>query len=1673
MRLPPLQNHNKMKRLRNHFSKFLLLATVLSVTSAMGQISANYLIPGPTVGCGSLAVDFQDISTGNPTGWFWDFGNGLTSTDQNPLMLFNVGMYDVKLIVTDSLVSDTIIYNNIIKVFANPEANFTTDLTSGCLPLEVSFEDLSLSSSPIVSWFWDFGDGGNNISSNPTYTFDEEGAYDISLLVMDSNQCSNLISYSNFIKTEDKPIIDFLATPEFSCYSSQQVYFQNNTQNSNLYNYEWDFGDGQISSFQNPSHLYSNQGVYNVKLKVFSSICIDSVLKSDFIIVDGLLDVDFTADDSVGCEGGFTVNFNDISSEYTTSWLWDFGDGNTSALKNPTHTYTNKGFYDVTLKVTNQGNCLEQMTKPQYIELKPVPDIQFQTIDSVGCQLPFIVQLQDSTENVNSWVWKMDGTTLGNTQQLQYSVSNSGSFNIELEVEGVNGCKNSLVKNQYINIDPIQLSFTSNIQNGCAPLNVEFISQPISLSNIVEYVWDFGNGSQSYSQTPIEQYQNEGIFDISLLVENELGCTAKLVKNSFIKTTKPANTHFVASSSVICGNDSVIFSDLSTSTQPINSWYWDFDEGPYLNSTLQNPIHVFSDTGYHQVSLITEVNGCLDTLSIDSFIYVAAPIALFYPTQNCENYNQIQFHNESIDFDSCVWDFGDGNFSSTTHPNHVYSSYGVYDIKLQVFNTNANCTGKLLKKIAVEPAYPNLVVDSNFSTSGCPPLTVLFHDASPYSDANLNSPFNVADKILFGDGNYSNNNYQNTYENPGYYNVQHIVGNPLGCLDTLTYDSLIHVYDAQANFSVGNIVGCNPFQLELIDNSFSDDSIVSWNWKSNGQFSTLQTPIFSYINEGDYSAVLKIITMDGCEDSLMLQSLVQHTPVKGIVDYTETACFSDTITLASNSSGENISLEWGFSLSDSSIVQVHLNSTGVWKSNLIVTDINQCVDTALIEIEIMKPEANFSIDQVSTNCPPLLCGFEDLSSSSVTDWKWIFSDSSVYDLQNPSKLFSSSGSYDVQLIVTDSLGCLDTLNINDAIQIDGPSGNFVLSDDEVCSLEPITFIPNTNNTSALFWDFGDGSFSNIDTVQHDYSQIGVYYPQLILINNYGCQEIIVQDSIVVLNNTVFIDEVGDFSICPGDSVNVDIQTNGILDSWYPTIGLSDSLSLFTTITSDTSTLYIVSIKDGSCVNRDSIYVTVHQPLELPEYSFENSLCVGEEIIFQEEVDIPGGYAFSWEIQGYNYNYNPAIVFDYFGDFPIKLSVISDSTSCYTEMNDTITINQPPIIQAGENIVVCEGDSFTLTAEGAFGYLWEGQSVGQSINALAESTQIYEVEGVDGNGCKGKDDVMVIVQPLPEINVLGDTTLCKGDSLHLSSLDNYNYSWLGQTQVSSNFSSLPLSSHLLKVSRTSASSGCYAERLIEIVVNDTNQASIVSQNVICEGFEAILELDVEGPKVFSFNWSVNNQEFSTNTVATKFELKGSYHVQLVLENIHACQSRIYLEDVIMVQAIPDASFYQKNIELTEFENMATFIPKNQFYNSYDWDFGDGVYSTDITPNHEYLEPGKYEATLIVEENGCIDLDTISVLVEEEYTFWIPNAFTPNGDGLDEIFVPKGFGVEAFNMIVYTRWGEEIFFTKDLDSGWDGRLKGAERAPTGIYTYMIVTEDSNGKARTYQGEINLML
>ena len=157
---------------------FLFLVFMLASTSTTSQVVSDFTTITSNTGCGSLVVEFEDLSTGNPNAWLWDFGNGIVSTQQHPVVIYPVsGFYTISLTVSDASTNDISTVVDYIKVYEKPIADLTVDISSFCVPYEVDFSDESNYTNNIVSWMWDFGDGGSSNIQNPTYEYSDFGLY--------------------------------------------------------------------------------------------------------------------------------------------------------------------------------------------------------------------------------------------------------------------------------------------------------------------------------------------------------------------------------------------------------------------------------------------------------------------------------------------------------------------------------------------------------------------------------------------------------------------------------------------------------------------------------------------------------------------------------------------------------------------------------------------------------------------------------------------------------------------------------------------------------------------------------------------------------------------------------------------------------------------------------------------------------------------------------------------------------------------------------------------------------------------------------------------------------------------------------------------------------------------------------------------------------------------------------------------------------------------------------------------------------------------------------------------------------------------------------------------------------------------------------------------------------
>ncbi|MBL8163235.1 MAG: PKD domain-containing protein [Anaerolineae bacterium] len=476
-----------------------------------------------TSGPAPLTVRFTNQSSGQITGYTWDFGDGSTSTEQNPIHQFaRIGTYNVILTVTGP--GGTAFAT--VKVTAEdtsipaPDAVFTAAPASGNAPLDVQFT--SASTGQITSYSWDFGDGSTSTETNPRHRFDRAGTYTVRLTVVGPGGQDNAQQTISVTQQANAPVASFRATP-LSGNVPLNVRFEN-TSSGSITSYSWDFGDGQTSAEQSPSHNYTVAGTYTVKLTVSgpggTSEATGTITATQPVTAPTAA---FAADPTTG-EAPLTVVFRNQSTGQGLSNAWDFGDGQTSTETSPTHIFNAVGRYEVKLTVTNSAGS-STATAVIQVSDRPVAPVASFTANPPSGDAPLNVQFDSSASSgmITSYAWDFGdgGTSADANPSHQYTTPNT--YTVTLTVSGPAG-SNSTTGTVTVNaaaVAPVA-SFTANPPSGAAPLNVQFDSSASS-GTITSYAWDFGDGGTSADANPSHQYTTPNTYTVTLTVSGPAG----------------------------------------------------------------------------------------------------------------------------------------------------------------------------------------------------------------------------------------------------------------------------------------------------------------------------------------------------------------------------------------------------------------------------------------------------------------------------------------------------------------------------------------------------------------------------------------------------------------------------------------------------------------------------------------------------------------------------------------------------------------------------------------------------------------------------------------------------------------------------------------------------------------------------------------------------------------------------------------------------------------------------------------------------------------------------------------------------------------------------------------------------------------------------------------------
>ncbi len=476
-----------------------------------------------------------------------------------------------------------------------------------------AFSDLSVASSGnvILGWTWKFGDSIVSSSENPHLSFKNSGNTVVSLIVADSNQCTDSSAKTITILPQIKAV--FAVNDSNQCFEGNSFAFKDQSILPSGTNFwSWNFGDNQKSITQNPFHSYSNPGHYKVVLIVSNSDgCKDTINK--IVIVRPKMTPKFGVNALKQCLKGNNFAILDssaVSSGSILSWSWNFGDGKSSQDTNPVHQYQNPGIYHIILTVKSDQGCSDSTRLTVTVNQTPAP---FIFGDSVICA-KLSANYLSTNDPGSKYQWIITGGKINsasdttNTISANWPVSDTGQ--LVLVETNIYGCVDSDSISVVVNPLPVAKFGASNHNSVCPGNALNFID---SSSSATQYFWKFGDGNNGTTANPSHTYAVSGKYTAYEVVTNSFGCLDTTKRTI---TVNPLPNAYWSADSV--QNANIIFIPKDTSL-PSGSYAWDFGDG--TKATGHKLHHIFPGNKAYNIKLIvTSAAGC--TNEFDSTVVV-------------------------------------------------------------------------------------------------------------------------------------------------------------------------------------------------------------------------------------------------------------------------------------------------------------------------------------------------------------------------------------------------------------------------------------------------------------------------------------------------------------------------------------------------------------------------------------------------------------------------------------------------------------------------------------------------------------------------------------------------------------------------------------------------------------------------------------------------------------------------------------------------------------------------------------------------------------------------------------------------------------------------------------------------------------------------------------------
>ena len=1510
---------------------------------------------------GSMLVSFTnttDLSqiAGNNISYFWEFGDGTSSTLSNPTKQYNaIGACDVKVTIKDNTegCEANSYKQGLLSVGGRKPKVIAKFKYQKCT--ETTYEYLTNGNGlpPSIQKTFDFGDG-TIITTTDDYflhTYSKGGTFYLKSTFEDPNNsnCSNT-TIDTIIIPENKEKIK--ATITGACILPVTVNYSVDSVKGPLF-YQWNFGDGTTSNQTNPTKVYSQSGNFDVSVKVFSDMgCEFNLMLKDSVVI-GQPSAHFTSNgnriteypvgynlfplpDTTSLEGGcipFSVDFKNesLGIGHNATYVWDFGDGTivNSSSAQVNHVYTTEGIYSPKLIVTDNQGCTDtyQCSSCVHAGSPVVTSITKTGPDTVCCTF-------DKTFEAN--------INLNDVDLLWYHVNSDdfpGGF------------------------DPVRKAYFKDALGNWVldDQGKELVKFTPAWKGLHHNLTNLGKVSGDHADFYFSAYHN--------------GCPTKIDYPKYQVHHRPWGS-FAAE--IPCEVMDTIIANHKLD----------------LNSLMGN---WFVEPGRNLTKAVVEVAmGSVNTSCITPTVdYVFTPASVGFDLDN-DAFTKIKTQKlfPVITLPNCF-----------VMPAYIMLTTFLYESDTPIANTPGSCMCDDQVVIVILP-YDSLQAKIKLSTKkGCAPLKVNFE------------MINTTDSVTWEFSNglvLSGVKTTHTFDKPGIYRFQ--VNTPTRCSDANKWDS-IEVVGISAKINADRHSLCMNTAKENFDNKtiiysdassnsggivkriwdFSNGQIVNGNNAVQGKTYTigdmpsnqkqgLWTKLTVQDNNGcsatDSTKILlrtlkpsyTFIEKKGCMDTLII--------LPTFPNFGQFPSFNGTLFTGSNAPDFDTKtfdlydrIRWPILLSDgfkyNVQMQAQTDSLGMCLSEILDTSFTSKYDE-------LKPGFKILSKHIF-NCVPAFLELEDTTKAwngaSIIRTNW-----QIYNIANNTSIYgggvhpgkfalADTGYYNIKIAVLTSDNCERSLVLDSAVYIRGQLGSANPLPDTVCVGKPIQFEGKSFNAKTYFWDYGDGSIEAKLKPTHSYSVSGIRVVAFVLTDTSGDCKIAIKDSIYIKKGPVFY--LGnDTVLCKGKTLLLSTPVNSDYSYLWNTGSLS---SQYNVINAGKYSVTVTNTK-LDCALADTIDVKFHEligdPLKLPD-----SLCEGNSLSLKA-LPLAGVVQYIWTSKGKIISTIDTVNVLADSNYTVAL-FLKDSIGCILRDSIDLPVYKRPEISLSGNDFCPEKNETIIASSTKFRPEWMHAWSKNGIPLPTETTSnlIVNDAGIydymyGTNNCKSTKNITLSFLPRPIFNLGNDTVLCKGTTLLLSTTSNSDYSYLWNTGSLSN-QVIVNNEGKYSLTVTNTKVNCSQTDSIYVKFHELIGDPLKQPDSLCEGNNVSLKA-THLTGVIQYIWTSKGKNISTKDTVNVLA-DSNYTVALFLKDSIGCILRDSIE--LPVYKRPEITLQGRNICPGEYETITTISTKQRPEWLHSWSKNGTALTQETTSKLKVNDAGFYE--YIYGTNNCKSTKSITL------------------------------------------------------------------------------------------------